>query len=101
MKLKKMLTSKGLVSFEKNWTAQHNCADGKPMAETYNVRLNGKFLFKLRVTYKGTQGLEFRIVPKGTFITAQQPLLGYGYKQALQKLKRMIEEGDKQWNMDY
>lgn len=100
MKLKKMPTSKGLVTFEKNWTVQHNCVDGKPMLETYNVRLNGKFLFKLRIKYMGSQGLEFRIAPKGTFVTAQQPLLGYGYKQALQELKRMIEEGDKQWNMD-
>ena len=64
MKLKKILTSKGLVSFEKNWTTQHNCVDGKPMAETYNVRLNGKFMFKLRVTYKGTQGLEFESFQK-------------------------------------
>lgn len=99
MKLKKMLTSKGLVTFEKNWTAQHNCLHGKPMIETYNVRLNEKFLFKMRIEYMGSQGLEFRIVPTGTFVTAQQPLLGYGYKQALQELKRTIEEeGDKQWN---
>ena len=28
MKLKKMLASKGLVTFEKNLTAQHNCVDG-------------------------------------------------------------------------
>lgn len=100
MKLKKMSTSKGLVTFEKRWPAQHNCLHGKPMIETYNVRLNEKFLFKLRIEYMGSQGLEFRIVPTGTFVTAQQPLLGYGYKQALQELKRMIEEGDKQWNMD-
>lgn len=101
MKLKKMSTSKGLVTFEKNWTAQHDCLRGKPMVEMYNVRLNKKFLFKLRIEYMGSQGLEFRIVPTGTFLTAQQPLLGYGYKQALQELKRMIEEeGDKQWNMD-
>lgn len=57
MKFKKMLTSKGLVSFEKNWTAQHNCVDGKPMAETYNVRLNGKFLFKLRSRTRGHRDL--------------------------------------------
>ena len=100
MKLKKMSTSKGLVTIEKNWTAQHNCVDGKPRVEIYNVRLNEKFLFKLRIEYMGSQGLEFRIVPTGTFVTAQQPLLGYGYKQALQELKRTIEEGDKQWNMD-
>ena len=100
MKLKKMSTSKGLVTFEKRWPAQHNCLHGKPMIETYNVRLNEKFLFKLRIEYMGSQGLEFRIVPTGTFVTAQQPLLGYGYKQALQELKRMIEEGDTQWNMD-
>lgn len=96
MKLKKMSTSKGLVTFEKRWTAQHNCVDGNPMVEMYNVRLNEKFLFKLRIEYMGSQGLEFRIVPTGTFVTAQQPLLGYGYKQALQELKRTIEEeGDK------
>ena len=100
MKLKKMSTSNGLVTFEKNWTAQHNCVDGKPRVEIYNVRLNEKFLFKLRIEYMGSQGLEFRIVPTGTFVTAQQPLLGYGYKQSLQELKRTIEEGDKQWNMD-
>ena len=96
MKLKKMLTSKGLVTFEKNWTAQHNCVDGKPKVEIYDVRLNKKFLFKLRIEYMGSQGLEFRIVPTGTFVTAQQRLLGYGYKQSLQELKRTIEEeGDK------
>lgn len=96
MKLKKMLTSKGLVTFEKRWTAQHNCVDGKPRVEIYNVKVNKKFLFKLRIEYMGSQGLEFRIVPTGTFVTAQQPLLGYGYKQALQELKRTIEEeGDK------
>lgn len=99
MKLKKMSTSKGLVTFEKNWTAQHDCLHGKPMVEMYNVRLNEKFLFKMRIEYMGAQGLEFRIVPTGTFVTAQQPLLGCEYKQALQELKRMIEEeGDKQWN---
>lgn len=77
-------------------TAQHNCVDGKPRVETYNVKLNEKLLFKLRIEYMGSQGLEFRIVPTGTFVTAQQPLLGYGYKQALQELKRTIEEeGDK------
>ena len=92
MKLKKMSTSKGLVTFEKKWTPQHNCLRGKPMVEMYNVRLNEKFLFKLRIKYMGSQGLEFRIVPTGTFVTAQQPLLGYGYKQALQELKRTIEE---------
>ena len=81
MKLKKMSTSKGLVTFEKNWTAQHNCLHSKPMIETYNVRLNEKFLFKLRIKHMGSQGLEFRIIPKGTCVTAQQPLLGYGYKQ--------------------
>lgn len=96
MKLKKMSTSKGLVTFEKNWIAQHDCLNGKPMVEMYNVRLNEKFLFKMRIEYMGSQGLEFRIVPTGTFVTAQQPLLGYGYKQALQELKRTIEEeGDK------
>lgn len=96
MKLKKMLTSKGLVTFEKNLTAQHSCVGGKPRVEIYDVRLNEKFLFKLRIEYMGSQGLEFRIVPTGTFVTAQQPLLGYGYKQALQELKRTIEEeGDK------
>lgn len=96
MKLKKMSTSKGLVTFEKRWTAQHNCVDGKPRVEIYNVKVNKKFLFKLRIEYMGSQGLEFRIVPTGTFVTAQQPLLGYGYKQALQELKRTIEEeGDK------
>lgn len=94
MKLKKMSTSKGLVTFEKNWTAQHNCMDGKPRVETYNVRLNEKFLFNLQITYMGSQGLEFRIVPTGTFVTAQQPLLGYGYKQSLQELKRTIENGE-------
>lgn len=96
MKLKKMLTSKGLVTFEKNLTAQHNCVDGKPRVETYNVKLNEKLLFKLRIEYMGSQGLEFRIVPTGTFVTAQQPLFGCEYKQALQELKRTIEEeGDK------
>lgn len=51
---------------------------------------------KLRIEYMGSQGLEFRIVPTGTFVTAQQPLLGCEYKQALQELKRTIEEeGDK------
>lgn len=96
MKLKKMLTIKGLVTFEKNWTVQHNCVDGKPRVEIYNVKLNEKVLFKLRIEYMGSQGLEFRIVPTGTFVTAQQPLLGCEYKQALQELKRMIEEeGDK------
>lgn len=92
MKLKKMSTSKGLVTFEKRWTAQHSCVDGKPMLETYNVRLNEKFLFNLRIKHMGSQGLEFRIVPTGTFVTAQQPLLGCEYKQALQELKRTIEE---------
>lgn len=92
MKLKKMSTSKGLVTFEKSWTAQHNCVDGKPRVEIYNVKLNKKFLFKLRIEYMGSQGLEFRIVPTGTFVTAQQRLLGYGYKQALQELKRTIEK---------
>lgn len=96
MKLKKMLTSKGLVTFEKNWTAQHNCVDGKSRVEICNVKLNEKFLFKLRIEYMGSQGLEFRIVPTGTFVTDQQPLLGCEYKQALQELKRTIEEeGDK------
>lgn len=92
MKLKKMSTSKGLVTFEKRWTAQHSCVGGKPRVEIYDVRLNKKFLFKLRIEYMGSQGLEFRIVPTGTFVTAQQPLLGCEYKQALQELKRMIEK---------
>ena len=91
MKLKKMSTSKGLVTFEKNCPAQHNCVGGKPRVETYSVWLNEKFLFNLRITYMGPQGLEFRIIPTGTFVTAQQPLLGDGYKQALQELKRTIE----------
>ena len=68
--------------------------DGKSKVETYNVRLNEKFLFNLQITFMGPQGLEFRIAPKGTFVTAQQPLLGYGYKQALQELKRTIENGE-------
>lgn len=95
MKLKKMPTNKGLVTFENNHVAT-DCVDGKPTFETYNVRLNEKFLFNLQITYMGPQGLEFRIIPTGTFVTDQQPLLGYGYKQSLQELKRMIEEeGDK------
>lgn len=97
MKLKKMSTSKGLVTFEKKWIAHQSYVDGKPMAEIYDVRLNRKFLFKLRIEYMGSQGLEFRIVPTGTFVTAQQPLLGYEYKQALQELKRTIENGETKW----